>query len=95
MRIQIRTYIDDPDEPLPISKANQKRRKETKRKGIPNKHRKKENLAYFLQLLVMFCRVDWFLVPEWSILVVHCECLPKQLYAISHAGATVFGLYSV
>ena len=34
--------LDDPDEPLPIGKANQKRRRETKRKGTPKKHGKKK-----------------------------------------------------
>ena len=34
--------LDDPDELLPIGKANQKRRRETKRKATPKKHRKKK-----------------------------------------------------
>ena len=35
------TDLDDPDEPLPISKANQKPRQENKRKGTTKKRRKK------------------------------------------------------
>lgn len=36
------TDLDDPDEPLPIGKASQKRRRETKRKGTSKKHGKKK-----------------------------------------------------
>ena len=36
------TDLDDPDEPLPVSGANQKPRQENKRKGTPKKRSKKK-----------------------------------------------------